>query len=680
MRTRTAAQSASGRDISPLPRVRSGRRKTSCKTSFRKFCDTYFKEVFNIPWSDDHLKVIDKIERAVLAGGLFALAMPRGSGKTTLCEISALWAILYGHRKFICMIGASEDAAAQMVDSIKAEIEVNELLAADFPEVCYPIEKLDGIVNRTSGQLYKGKRTHITWTAKEIVLPSIPKSTASGAIVKCAGITGRIRGMKFKRPDGKSVRPDFVICDDPQTDESARSPSQCVTRETILATAILGLAGPGQKMSGIMPCTIIRDNDMAMRMLDREKHPEWQGELTKMVYKWPDATNLWDEYAERRAEELRSDGDGSQATAFYADNREEMDKGAIVSWYDRFNEDELSAIQHAYNLRIRDESAFFSEYQNAPVVDSEQSDILTTDEIAEKVNGLKRGEVPGDVDKLTCFIDIQQKVLFYTVVGFAPNFSGYVIDYGIYPDQKLRYFTLREVRTTLQQKKRGAGLEGAIFHGLETLTDKLHDTIYTRDDGAELLLDLTLIDANWGLTTDLVHQFCRNTKHRGKIMPAHGRYVGAASRPFNEYSRKKGERIGYNWRIPTVKGKRVVRHLLFDSNFWKSFLHARFAQPFGDAGSLTLFKAKPSVHQMIADQCCAEYRIRTAGRGRTVDEWRLPPNKPDNHFLDCLAGSCVAASVLGVKLSGLRMTPTKLDSDDVEDPKKYKRKRVTYLE
>jgi hypothetical protein len=606
--------------------------------------------------------------------------MPRGSGKTTLCEISALWAILYGHRKFICMIGASEDAAAQMVDSIKAEIEVNELLAADFPEVCYPIEKLDGIVNRTSGQLYKGKRTHITWTAKEIVLPSIPKSTASGAIVKCAGITGRIRGMKFKRPDGKSVRPDFVICDDPQTDESARSPSQCVTRETILATAILGLAGPGQKMSGIMPCTIIRDNDMAMRMLDREKHPEWQGELTKMVYKWPDATNLWDEYAERRAEELRSDGDGSQATAFYADNREEMDKGAIVSWYDRFNEDELSAIQHAYNLRIRDESAFFSEYQNAPVVDSEQSDILTTDEIAEKVNGLKRGEVPGDVDKLTCFIDIQQKVLFYTVVGFAPNFSGYVIDYGIYPDQKLRYFTLREVRTTLQQKKRGAGLEGAIFHGLETLTDKLHDTIYTRDDGAELLLDLTLIDANWGLTTDLVHQFCRNTKHRGKIMPAHGRYVGAASRPFNEYSRKKGERIGYNWRIPTVKGKRVVRHLLFDSNFWKSFLHARFAQPFGDAGSLTLFKAKPSVHQMIADQCCAEYRIRTAGRGRTVDEWRLPPNKPDNHFLDCLAGSCVAASVLGVKLSGLRMTPTKRDSDDVEDPKKYKRKRVTYLE
>ena len=30
---------------------------------------------------------------------------------------------------------------------------------------------------------------------------------ASGAIIKVAGITGRIRGMKYKRADGRSVRP-----------------------------------------------------------------------------------------------------------------------------------------------------------------------------------------------------------------------------------------------------------------------------------------------------------------------------------------------------------------------------------------------------------------------------------------------------------------------------------------
>jgi len=65
--------------------------------------------------------------------------------------------------------------------------------------------------NRSSGQLYKGERTQIGWTAWEIVLPTIPASRASGAIIKVAGITRRIRGMKHKRADGQTVRPSLVV-------------------------------------------------------------------------------------------------------------------------------------------------------------------------------------------------------------------------------------------------------------------------------------------------------------------------------------------------------------------------------------------------------------------------------------------------------------------------------------
>ena len=93
--------------------------------------------------------------------------------------------------------------------------------------------------------------------------------------------------MKFKRPDGKTVRPSLVVLDDPQTDESARSLSQCANREAILAGAVLGLGGPGKKISGIMPCTVIRPGDMADNILDRDKHPEWNGERTRMVYSFP---------------------------------------------------------------------------------------------------------------------------------------------------------------------------------------------------------------------------------------------------------------------------------------------------------------------------------------------------------------------------------------------------------
>jgi len=192
---------------------------------FRSFCDSYFPSSFTLPWSDDHLKILEKTRRAVLEGGLFALAMPRGSGKTTIAETAVLWAIISGHSSFVCLIGSGEDSALEMLDSVKAELENNDLLLEDFPEVCYPIQRIEGISIRTNGQLLDGERTHINWTGKEIVLPTVAGSLASGAIVKTTGITGRIRGMKFKRPDGASVRPSLVILDDPQTDESARSPS-----------------------------------------------------------------------------------------------------------------------------------------------------------------------------------------------------------------------------------------------------------------------------------------------------------------------------------------------------------------------------------------------------------------------------------------------------------------------
>jgi len=234
-RARNAEIAQSGRDIGELPPVVDAERKRRAAGDFRFFCDSYFPQTFSLPWCDDHLKVIAKIEQAVLHGGLFAMAMPRGSGKTTICECACIWAVLNGHRDFVCLVGSDEGHAMTMLESIKMELDGNELLGEDYPEVCHPIAALDGIANRANGQLYKGNRTHIGWTAKDIVLPTIPESPAAGAIIKVAGITGRVRGMKYKRPDGRSVRPSLVVIDDPQTDESARSISQCATRESILA-------------------------------------------------------------------------------------------------------------------------------------------------------------------------------------------------------------------------------------------------------------------------------------------------------------------------------------------------------------------------------------------------------------------------------------------------------------
>jgi hypothetical protein len=658
-RARNAAIALAGRDIGDLPEVINPARKKRAEKDFRYFCEAYFPTTFYLPFSADHLKVISKIELAVLHGGLFAMAMPRGSGKSCLAESACIWAVLYGHRDFVCLIGSDEGHSMDMLESIKTELDGNDLLLEDFSEVVFPIQCLDGIANRCSGQLYKGERTHIGWTAREIVLPTIPESKASGAIIKVAGITGRIRGMKYKRSDGQTVRPSLVVIDDPQTDESARSISQCATRESILAGAVLGLAGPGKKISGIMPCTVIRPGDMADRILDRDKHPQWQGERTKMVYSFPTNEKLWARYTEVRAESLRAERGLVDATEYYRQNQLEMDEGAVVAWHERFNHDELSAIQHAMNLKLQDEAAFFAEYQNEPLPEEvTDDDLLTADQIAEKINRLKRGEVPIGCNHLTMFIDVQATLLFYVVTAWEDDFTGYVLDYGSYPDQKRSYYTLRDARHTLSVVAPRTGLEGAIYAGLETLTKEYLGQEWRRDDGAAMRIERCLIDANWGNSTDVVYQFCRQSVHSAVLLPSHGRFVGASSVPFSEYKRKMGDRIGLNWRIPNVQGKRAIRHAVFDTNYWKSFMHARLVVPMGDRGCLSLFGDKPDLHRLFADHITAEYRVKTEGRGRRVDEWKSRPEATDNHWLDCLVGCAVAASIQGVTLPGTDHRPT----------------------
>jgi hypothetical protein len=652
-RARNVALAIAGRDIGDLPSVANSERKRLAASDFRFFCESYFPLTFHLPWSPDHLTVIAKIEQAVLRGGLFAMAMPRGSGKTTICECACIWAVLYGHRDFVCLIGSDEGHAMDMLDSIKMELDGNDLLLEDFPEVVYPIQCLDGIANRCNGQLYKGDRTHIGWTAREIVLPTMPGSVASGAIIKVAGITGRIRGMKYKRADGHTVRPSLVVLDDPQTDESARSLSQCATREGILAGAILGLAGPGKKISGIMPCTVIRPGDMADNILSRDKHPEWNGERTKMVYSFPTEEKKWQRYGELRGESLRTYGDIRLATEFYAADRAAMDAGAEIAWPERFNHDELSAIQHAMNLKLQDEAAFFAEYQNEPLpAEPSESDELTADQIASKTNRMPRRAVPVGCNHVTMFIDVQANLLFFVVAAWEDDFTGYVIDYGTFPDQQRPYFTLRDARLTLPLVTKASGIEGAIYAGLEQLTSSYLGREWRRDDGAMLRIERCLIDANWGSSTDVVYQFCRQSAHAGAVMPSHGRFVGASSQPFSEYKRRPGDRVGHNWRMPNVAGKRAVRHVVYDTNYWKSFVHARLAVSLGDRGCLSLFGDGPELHRLLAEHITSEYRVKTEGRGRTVDEWKARPERGDNHWFDGLVGCAAAASIQGVVLDG----------------------------
>lgn len=652
-------QTANAQEIAPLPPIVDAARRAASVESLRVFCESYFPALFSLTWSPNHLRAISKLEEAVKFGGLFALAMPRGSGKTSIARAASLWAVLGGWRRFVVYIAANSGKASEAIDTLKRFVRLNPLLYADFGPELHGFWKLENQSRRCDGQKCEGIPTEIGWAENEITFPTVPNGSCNGAVIAAFGIeSGDILGTQRPMPDGQSVmRPDFVIPDDPQTSESAKSKSQTESRHHVINADVLGMAGPDVKISAAVLCTVKQQGDLAHRLLDRKQSPEWRGELFKLLDTMPTNLDLWDKYAEIKHECERKDLPTTPATEFYAANREAMDLGANPTWPERFDPTQLSAVQYAMDLYYRDRRAFMSEYQNDPIEREASSSVrLTPNEIVERTNGYERRTIPLEATCLTTFIDVQQSSLWWVQCWFDPQFSGAAFDYGIFPDQGRTYCTLNEIEqngNTLAAKYPAAGLEGQLFAGLTDLCERLLGPEYTRPDGAAMRIDRCLIDANWGLSTRIVKRFCRQSKFASTLTPSHGRYVGARSTPFDQYPTRIGERVGENWRMPKPSVTGEVRHIAWDVNYWKSFFHARMSTAQGDPGNFSLFGRSPAVHRMFADHCAAEYSTRVEANGRVVDEWQPTPDNPDNHWFDGVVGCMVAASMCGAQLSNV---------------------------
>jgi hypothetical protein len=643
-----SVQRQAAREIDrPHPPVDPARREAS-RNDLVAFCRAYFPSRFTLGFSDDHLALIRRCQDVVLKGGLHAVALPRGSGKTTICECACLWAILFGHRSYVLFIAATEKLAIDVsMASIRSELEHNELLEQDFSDAVSAIVALRGIARRSEGQTYQGgEQTNLMWTKNRVRLPSTAEG--GGAILTVAGITGSIRGAKAALANGDQVRPDLVIIDDPQTDESARSQSQTEDRIRTITGTILGLAGPGVPLACVMPCTIINKGDLSDQFLDKKKHPEWLGYKSRMMTTMPKNMQIWDQYQTILADDLGADLGRKRADEFYQQHRAEMDEGASVSWEDRKEPDDVSAIQHAMNLRItRGVHAFQAEYQNDPMPDAhDDGRQMTAADVVKRLGWTGHRVVPDWAEIITAMVDVHQDILYFAVIAWAQDFRGTVIDYGTFPDQGMSYFTLREARAPLKSVFPGNTIEAQITSGLDALTGSIATHDYKKEDGSVIKVERIMVDANWGEQTQTVYQFVKTSKHASIILPSHGRYLGAASKPMDQWRKELGERCGQGWRIS--KNQRGLRMVTFDANHWKTLVASRFLAESGDDACLRLWGKSPGQHRLIADHLAAEYRVRTEGRGRAVDEWKLRPGR-DNHWLDCVVGCAVGASIQGIK-------------------------------
>ncbi len=673
-----AQESFQGRDISPIPPIEDVKRRSSTQYDLATFAKTYNPEPLKFELSTDHLTMIQRMEEAVLHGALYAIAMPRGSGKSYWTRIAILWAILHGHRFYAFGIGATAGKWVESLISIKTLLRHMRTLRADFPEVCRSFSHINGIAVKAIGQHCDGIPTMAKWDVDNIVLPTVlpppnwPKdwplrsdgmALTSGSMIAGNGLTSEgIRGANITLTNGDVRRPDIFFPDDPQTPESAGSEKQNTDRERIINRDLLGLAAPGTEISGVMPCTVIKPGDMIDRTLDRKLYPHWRGERYKMFRAMPKNMDAWAQYFEVYHKCLfKSPPDPTEANEYYVEHQQVLEEGAELSWQDRKAPRDVSAIQHAMHLYDKfGRAGFMAEFQNEPIPDAAGDFVeeVSKDVLIKKVTNIRRGIVPRECNMITCGTDVGDHVLWYVICAWDNQFGGSIIDYGTWPPQGSTHFRGGDPPKPLGLHYGGLTAPEAIYRGLDDLMgDIIPRDRYQHETGNVFHVDRALIDS--GDNTDTVYKFIRQFVYRGQVYASKGFGLGPQKPSVSEWAIRDGEKPYHNCRLSAPDKKRG-RIVAIDTNLWKSFLRDRLITPMNGRGSLSLFGSPvqhdPNYvnHDFFADHITAEKpeRLSHPGRGRTMEVWEKRPAR-ENHWLDCLVLAAVAASV-----QGLEWTPT----------------------
>ncbi len=596
-------------DIAPVPKVRNKKRRVNCRLDLALFLRSYFPALYYRPFNADQKRVIKSLQHSILTVGKSAEALPRGTGKTTIGIGAVIWATLYGHRFFPVIIGPSEDHAIEIISDIKSELEGNDRLFRDFPEVCYPIQKLEGRHARARSQHINGELTKIKWTSKMISFPIVDGSPVSGIIIRALGITSSIRGLKKG-----ARRPDFVLLDDPQTRESAASVSQTKKREDTILGDILGLAGHNKSISAYMTCTVIFKGDLADIFLDNDLHPDWLGKRAKLIYAWPEDNPLWDKYDSKwREDQLKGDSSFQGATAFYKKNRAKMDAGVRVADKKLFDSTvELSAVQHARNLKLTAPDAFEAEYQNEPV--SREFVIYEIDSkvVSSRCNDLSRLALDKGISLVVAFCDINFSALHWTLVGFRNDRTGFVLDYGKIPERGV----------LIKKNASDEEIKAKLHAGLGVYADRLNNL--------NLRIPIRAAGIDRGFRPSTVHNFARYTRTKFALTPAWG-YASNKYQPGKNVVGAPGVECHMN-------SSQYGQYLAFNADHFQEMMQRGFLSQPGQSGSCSLYGKDWRRHQEFGEHICAKVLSDKAeGRDRIFYKFDMKVGA-DDHWGDALKG------------------------------------------
>jgi len=144
-----------------------------------------------------------------------AFIAPRNGGKSTwLFLILPMWGAAHGHIRFVAAFADSAGQAEEHLQTFKDELDTNEALAKDFPELCTPL-------------VGKRKNTAIAQSRDQI-------RQANGFAFVAKGADSKTLGLKINKQ-----RPDLILFDDIEPGEANYSENEALKRKGTVLNAIL---------------------------------------------------------------------------------------------------------------------------------------------------------------------------------------------------------------------------------------------------------------------------------------------------------------------------------------------------------------------------------------------------------------------------------------------------------
>jgi hypothetical protein len=611
------------------------RRKRRLEANPEAWLRHYMPAAFPLPFGAGHRAMIEGALRAAATGTGVVVAAPRGEGKTTLLRGLCLYLVATGRARFPLMAGWTHRSAAAAFREWRRMLAGSPEVAADYPSLTMPFEaaphalglrsllwgetQADGTPDPRAGEECGAEMRS---AERMIVLPD-----STGAIA-AASVQGDVKGLNVMLPNGEVIRPDLLLIDDAQDPRRADNPAFVADVVDVIEKQWLCLAGPQSRITIFVACTVAAPGDVSEHFLSRR---DCVSVRVARVAAWPkgwdekpsETRPLWAEWWSVLLDGMAEADGGKAGRAFYRAHKAAMTEGMRVSWpqrRDRKRKDPDALYSAMFDWHRIGETAFASEYQNAPLKQGVTVYNLTPEVVVSRVDAARAAyQLPAWAGVTIAATDLNHYGLHSTAVAFGNDQSAAVVWYA-------RFDRLTVPDNAPEAERRRIVFEMLAGHGREIDALPFRPALWIIDGGYEHATVQRFVDARRTTPQAIVA--------RGY---AYDRY-----RPNGKYVIGRPREMCHMTQWPLGRG------IAWQSDYWHEVSQRGWLGSIGAPGACSLFAGQ---HREFAEHVCRQ-RLAEKLDGRLGVVWRWTYSPGRNDWGDAMAMAYMGAAWHGIGTGG----------------------------